>query len=364
MSSEIEPHRLVEAAVRHTRLAEASADGSEELAVWLAEDPRNRAAWRRVQTPWALLGEQATAPELIRLRRAALAHAHDVGRSRWLRMWRFSLSGALAAAAGILTVTIVTLLVWQTQRSEVYRTRAGERRVVTLADGSQVALDSQSEVKLRYSAHARELTLTKGQARFDVFHDVERPFSVAADGHKVIATGTAFNVDLLGSSLLVTLIEGHVVVLPQGAGTRFVGPAAPGASAQVTGLPVTPADKGRGPGSLSRIVLDAGEQLVLSPTAPPNILHVNVDRATAWENGELVFDNEPLSDVVVRVSRYATHPIIIGDDTTASMRISGVFHTRDAQGFVTTVVSYLPLRAQQAADGSIRLTSRELVSAR
>ena len=54
------------------------------------------------------------------------------------------------------------------------------------------------------------------------------------------------------------------------------------------------------------------------------------------------------SDVVVRVSRYAAHPIIIGDDTTASMRISGVFHTGDAQGFVTTVVSYLPLRAQRA----------------
>jgi len=31
------------------------------------------------------------------------------------------------------------------------------------------------------------------------------------------------------------------------------------------------------------------------------------------------------SDVVVRVSRYAAHPIIIGYDTTASMRISGVF---------------------------------------
>src|SRR5438874_8356342 len=247
MSSEIEPHRLVEAAVWHTRLAEASADGSEELAVWLAEDPRNRAAWRRVQTPWALLGEQATAPELIRLRRAALAHAHDVGRSRWLRMWRFSLSGALAAAAGILTVTIVTLLVWQTQRSEVYRTRVGERRVVTLADGSQVALDSQSEVKLRYSAHARALTLTKGQARFDVFHDVERPFSVAADGHKVIATGTAFNVDLLGSSLLVTLIEGHVVVYPKAPGPGSADRALPGRPRRAPGRPAPPAARGAGP---------------------------------------------------------------------------------------------------------------------
>ncbi|TLY57663.1 MAG: DUF4880 domain-containing protein [Gammaproteobacteria bacterium] len=208
MSRDIEPRPLVEAAAWRTRLAEASADCSEELAVWLAEDPQNRAAWQRVQAPWALLGEQATAPELIRLRRAALAHAHDAARGRWMRGRRFALPGALATAAAILAVTTAALFIWHTQRSEVYRTSAGERRVVTLADGSRVALDSQSEVRVRYSAHARELTLTRGQARFDVFHDVERPFSVTADRHRVIATGTAFNVDLLGSSLLVTLISG------------------------------------------------------------------------------------------------------------------------------------------------------------
>ena len=356
MSRDIEPRPLVEAAAWRTRLAEASADCSEELAVWLAEDPQNRAAWQRVQAPWALLGEQATAPELIRLRRAALAHAHDAARGRWMRGRRFALPGALATAAAILAVTTAALFIWHTQRSEVYRTWAGERRVVTLADGSQLALDSQSEVRVRYSAHARELTLTRGQARFDVFHDVERPFSVTADRHRVIATGTAFNVDLLGSSLLVTLIEGHVVVLPQGLDTRQ--PAAAVGSAQVSGPPTTPADEGRVPRSPARIVLDAGEQLVLSPSAPPNILHVNVERATAWENGELVFENEQLANVVARVNRYGAHPIIVGDDPTASMRISGVFHTGDVAGFVSTLVSYLPLRAQQAADGSIRLTAR------
>ena len=36
-----------------------------------------------------------------------------------------------------------------------------------------------------------------------------------AGGQKVVATGTAFNVDLLGPDVLVTLIEGRVVVLPQ-----------------------------------------------------------------------------------------------------------------------------------------------------
>src|SRR5262249_25765545 len=151
---------------------------------WLAQDPRNAAAWDRIQTPWRLLGEQSTAPELIRLRRAALAHAHDAGYDRWTRSKRFVSPTALAAAAGILLVAMATLLLWYTQRFDVYRTQAGERRVVTLSDGSQIALDSRSEVRVRYTAHARELILAKGQARFDVAHDVERPFSVVAAGQE------------------------------------------------------------------------------------------------------------------------------------------------------------------------------------
>jgi transmembrane sensor len=363
MISDIEPQRLVEAAAWRTRLAEGHTHCSAELAAWLAEHPQNEAAWKRVQTPWALLGEQATAPELIRLRRAALAHAHEAGQGRWLRSRRGAIPGRLATAAGILAVAVAAVLMWHTQRPNVYRTPAEERRVVTLSDGSQIALDSRSEVRVRYTARARELTLAKGQARFDVAHDVERPFSVTADGHKIIATGTAFNVDLLGSSLLVTLIEGHVVVLPESVDTHSVAPAASVESSAASRPPGIPADKGREPRSSARIVLDAGEQLVISPTAPPNILHINVDRATAWQNGELVFENEQLSNVVARVNRYGAHPIVIDDDPTASVRISGVFRTGDIEGFVSTIVSYLPLRAQKATDGSIRLSSRVSASA-
>ena len=36
---------------------------------------------------------------------------------------------------------------------------------------------------------------------------------MVAGNQKVIATGTAFNIDMAGPKVLVTLIEGHVVVL-------------------------------------------------------------------------------------------------------------------------------------------------------
>jgi transmembrane sensor len=359
MIGSVEPDRLIEAAAWRTRLAEAHGEHIQELDTWLAQGPQNREAWRAVQTPWEFLGEHAASPGIIRLRRAALAHAHDAGRDQWTRLRRFRLPAALGTAAAVLMLAIASLLIWQTQRFDVYSTRAGERRVVTLTDGSQIALDSQSEVRVRYDAHARELTLARGQARFDVAHDLERPFSVTADGHKVVATGTAFNVDLLGSDLLVTLIEGHIVVLPQNVEARLgadPSAAAPERSRQ-------PAGGTSRSGSTSRIVLDAGEQLVISPRAPPNVTHVNVDRATAWENGELVFDNEPLSTVVTRVNRYGAHQIVISDEQTSSLRISGVFHAGDVDGFVSTIVSYLPVGAQEGGDGSVRLSSRKSAGA-
>ena len=206
--SESDTSRLTQAAAWRVRLAENDLEGCPELSAWLAEDARNAAAWKRVHDDWALFAEHANSPEILELRSEALAHAHAAGQGRWVSSRRFANAHRLGIAAGILILAVGGLFVWMKQ-PDVYTTRAGERRVVTLADGSQLALDSRSEVRVQYSAHARELTLTKGQARFDVAHDVERPLSVTADGHKVIATGTSFNVDLFGPSLLVTLIEGR-----------------------------------------------------------------------------------------------------------------------------------------------------------
>jgi transmembrane sensor len=333
--SESDTSRLTQAATWRVRLAEHDMEGCPELSAWLAEDGRNAAAWKQIQDDWALFAEHANSPEILELRSEALTHAHEVGKGRWIRSRRFALTNGLRIAAGIAILVVGGLIVWMKQ-PDVYTTRAGERRIVTLADGSEVALDSRSEVSVRYSAHARELTLTQGQARFDVAHDIERPFAVTADGHKVIATGTSFNVDLFGPSLLVTLIEGRVVVS-----------SAPSwASPTKVDTPV------------ARIPLDAGEQVVFAPKKPPKVTHVNLGQAIAWENGEVVSENDTLTTVVARINRYARNAVIIGDAQTDELRISGVFHTGDVDGFVSTIVEYLPVRAQKQADGTTLLTHR------
>lgn len=327
--------RLAQAAAWRVRLTENDLESSPELSDWLAEDARNAAAWKQVQDDWALFADHATSPEILELRSAALAHAHEAGRGRWVRSRRFAIAHRLGIAAGLVIVAAAGLFVWMKQ-PDVYSTRTGERRIVTLADGSQIALDSRSEVRVAYSAHTRELTLVKGQARFDVVHDFERPFSVTADGHEVMATGTSFNVDMFGPTLLVTLIEGRVVVSST--------------------LALSDPTKVEIP--LPRITLDAGEQVVFAPKAAPSVARVNLGQTTAWENGEIVSENDSLTTLVARINRYAQHAVVIGDSETADLRISGVFHTGDVDGFISTIVAYLPVRADKDSDGTTRLTHR------
>ena len=356
MTRRIDPERLEQAAAWRARLAESPDQYAGEFSSWLAQDPRNREAWGRVQAPWGVLGQQATAPGVIRLRRAALVHAHDAMRSNLLWPKRFRRPAMLATAAAAV-LAVGAFLYWQQYRPDVYRTGFGERRIVTLADGSQITLDSRSEVTVRYTADARSLTLDRGQARFDVAHDVARPFSVTADGHKVVATGTAFDVDLLGPKLLVTLLKGHVVVLPRSAPTIPWVPDAPslGAGSATPAGADSLAASAAGD-AMGRIYLDPGEQLEMSSSEAPRINRVDIERVTAWERGEIVFDNEPLPNVIQRMNRYGPRHIIIGDDHAGSLRISGVFHEGDVDGFVSTIAAYLSVRARERPDGDVVLT--------
>lgn len=315
--------RLAEASAWRVSLAEADQETNGEFEAWLAADNRNHAAWRQIETPWAYFGENSAAPELIAARRAALGDARRLGQRRWGTR---NLSPRIAAIAALLCIGVVVwaAFVWHGATQD-YRTAFGERRTLVLSDGSRISLDSQSEVRVAYSRNARELELLRGQARFEVAHDVERPFSVRAGSQKVVATGTDFNVDIPSSQqVLVTLIEGHVVVL----------------------------------GGKKPVELHAGEQLSALNGRVARVERVAADRITSWESGQLFFDNEDLSSVVQRVSRYATTPVTVMDGKAAHLKISGVFNAGDAVGFVETVTHYLPLKASAAQNGQIQLRSK------
>ncbi|MET0985896.1 MAG: FecR domain-containing protein [Steroidobacteraceae bacterium] len=341
--------RLVEASAWRTHLTENDLESTPAFEAWLMSDSRNRAAWESVQQSWNLFVEHATSPEVLDLRRAALGQARSMGRARWTtrhaRVGRFARA---AVAAAVVLLAFGGGLSIYLMSPDVYRTAAGERRVVTLADGSQVQLDSLTELRVDYSEHARDLKLVKGQARFDVAHDVQRPFSVVARDRKIVATGTAFNVDLLGKDLYVTLLEGKVVIVPELSAVSPVPAVVPSGTQSGTAAPKALQSMTQVP--LKVIELQPGQQLAVSRTGAATVAEADVQRATAWQEGQLVFEDEPLSSVVARVSRYSARPVNVADEKTASLRISGVFHAGDVEGFVATVTHYLPVKAQQRGD--------------
>lgn len=328
--------RLTEAAAWRVRLTEAGVETSLEFEAWLAADEANLDAWAKVDTPWALLGEHANSPALVARRREALARAERA--SARLRdqgsMWR-----RLAAAAFLVVVlgaSSVSGIFWINAQPRTYATEFGERRSIVLADGSRISLDSATEVRVRYTEDARRLELRRGQARFDVAHDAGRPFSVRARNRTVIALGTVFNVDLLGSEVLVTLIEGRVAVRE---------------------------DAARGEEGAQRpsreYTLTAGQQLIAPLEIEPTIEPANITRAIAWERGQIDFADEELARVAARVSRYTTQRIVIADPEVRSMRLSGVVNTGDLSDFVDLVTAYLPVEAVRLQNGDTEFHRRE-----
>jgi transmembrane sensor len=329
--------RIAEAVAWHTHLHESDLITTPQFEAWLA-DAENAFAWTQTMAVWDFVGSQGKETEAVEARVTALASVKRAISQRRIRWGRGQPALGIAAAGLIVALTLEGYSWFQ--RPMDFSTDIGERRIVRLQDGSRIALDSESEVTVRYSRGARELHLIKGQARFDVAHDVNRPFSVVARGQKVVATGTAFNIDLTRPKVAVTLIEGHVVVFDE--------------KGEADAAPIV----GR-VHELHRTELRAGQELVAADSQMPVIKTVDVQQVTAWTIGQVIFSNETLSSVVASVNRYSVTPITIGDPSIANERVSGVFNTSDVSGFLDIVTQMLPLEVADDEPGKIVLKKKQ-----
>ena len=206
-----------------------------------------------------------------------------------------------------------------------YQTAVGERRQITLPDGSHVLLDAGTRLQVRRHLRSRQVLLAQGQARFDVRHSAWRPFQVEAGPVHVRNYGTVFDVDRQGDLSEVTLWRGEVGVRVEGGG----------------------AEQRLKPGQ--RLLAQAGS---LSPPEP-----ASPDRAD-WTRGRLQFDRLPLSEVLRILQRYHDRPIVLDDPALGPLQVSGVFDADRAETAVALLPEILPVQVLTAADGSLHLRAR------
>jgi transmembrane sensor len=337
--------RAADILVRRRRPSWTMAD-QRALDSQLASDPALAQAYRRVQESWDAVGRFATSPELMALREQAISRARRYSARRWSLPGRRSRYGYgwAAAAAGAL---LIGAAIWQASpygyHPGVYWTALGEQRTLELPDHSLLVLDARTRLRIRFSADARTVELLEGQAQFSVAKDPTRPFKVEAGAKTIVAVGTVFDVAYIDREIQVAMVEGRVAVLP----TNHSDAESP-AGADAGG--------GRVPSTLE---LSAGEGLQVSPDGHSAVLHdADLEAATAWRQGKVVFRNETLAGAVRRLNRYSRQQVVIDDPALASMRVNGVFDSGDAQGFAEAMQAYLSLAVDFSQGSTIHLRTK------
>lgn len=315
----VEPAEI-EAAAWHARLGEprVSGDTIEAFFSW-REKPDNADAYRRVEKAWSETGSLANDPDILAAADAAMSrNDHDAKKPGKRR----SLFGAAAICASL----VLGLAVWVLlQDRNVYQTSVGEMRVVQLADGSSVRLDTASRMQVRFDRDRRLIDLQQGQALFTVAHDASRPFVVTAGAARVTAVGTVFDIRRENGEVRVTLVSGAVDVAGEAHVPQRL---AAGHQAKVTG---------------SRVAAKA----------------VDVLAETGWTEGRIVLRDVPLGRAVGEVNRYLTDKIELDAPSQEAELVSGVFRTGDRDAFISAATVALDLRASAGKGGGVRLTAEK-----
>jgi transmembrane sensor len=235
------------------------------------------------------------------------------------------------AAAGIAATAFVAALPFLTPdvtpSAVVHRTDYGEQRSIALSDGSIVTLNTRSQVAVRLDEGTRRVELVSGEAMFHVIADSRRPFVVETGAVELSVLGTRFSVYRKPDSIRLAVVEGIVRAAPR----------------EKPGEPV---------------LVRAGEGAVATPDGVIRRNDgIDVQKAIAWTERRLIFDDVPLEDVVSEFNRYNRRPLIVQDPELAERKITSVFFAND----VSALIAFLELEPDVEVDhgaDAIRIRSK------
>ncbi len=270
---------------------------------WCQADPRHALAIERMRGLWGSLDTLPAKPARIALNRAFAPR-----RPRGVQV---------AGLVGMLLCGwfgLDHLPVWMADQ----RTGVGERRQIALEDGSQLQLNSNSAVDVRFDGHQRVIELLQGELWVDVAKDAQRPFVVRTNQGTATALGTRYLVKRADDgATVVTVIESSVAVKGDAS----------------EGVKVTAGQ---------RSVLDHG--YAQAPQATGN------SDPDAWTRGLLKVNDQPLSEVLQTLASYRHGLVRFDAPALKDLRVSGVFKLDDTTAALAALADNLPIQVQYFTD--------------
>jgi transmembrane sensor len=314
----------------HARLA---------LSQWRGKSPEHAAALLEARQRWDALGGMADDLRThFEASKADLANASAAADARRPQRRKHLLSIVGLLGVGLLGGRGVHWYLQQPVFHAAFQTRTAQLLKATLTDGidgrtgSRLDLAPLSAVDVTLYRQRRVVEMARGEVRFEVVRDADRPFRVRTREGTIEVIGTVFTVRDRGGPVLIGVERGHVRVRPL-----------------------------RGPeGSVEAHAVDlhAGELVEISDGSMAPVRRADTTALAAWRDGWLVFDNTPLSDALAAVNSYRTQPIVTAGPRIDAMRLSGRFRSNDSIGLLAALPSILPLAAVTRPDGSVELRQR------
>lgn len=247
---------------------------------WLVDEEHLSEKEEALQNLWQEARQQGAVPHIEqsyqRLKReAGIPSIQKIQKTRKIRpiqIWQ-----VVAAVLFILAASSLYLSTIKEAGDDLIQQYipVAEMRTLTLPDGSEVQLNSQSTLLYpqHFSGKNRSVFLI-GEANFKVKPDKKHPFIVKSDDFQVTALGTEFNVSAYpeNEEIAATLISGSVLV-------------------EYNDLH-------------SQVVLTPNEQLAYNKnTRRYSQSNPNMKDVTAWQRGELVIREMTIKEIITILER-------------------------------------------------------------
>ncbi|HVP85710.1 MAG TPA: FecR domain-containing protein [Rhizomicrobium sp.] len=287
-----------------------TADDQAEFDTWLNASVANRISFLRAEQAWARTSRAAALKRPMR-EPAPQPHSNQLPGAKFVA----AIAAALLLGAGAFSY-------FSQPNYTPYETPVGGRQILTLSDGSQIELNTNSKVRIASAQNARRVIVDKGDVYFDVRHDARRPFVVVAHGRTLVDLGTKFLVRERPDALEVSLLEGKLKLeAPKGGNT-----------------PAT--------------IMAPGEVALATErtTSVTRTEHAAITTELSWRQGILIFHHTPLSEAVAEFNRYTTRKIAIANPLVARLEINGKFRTNDVAMFADVTADVLGLKADKRDD--------------
>lgn len=237
---------------------------------------------------------------------------HDKPQTAGNKFGKFLIRNSFRVAASLIMVLGIAYYVNQlkstpqaeqvTAKLKMVSTDYGQKKIVRLPDGTKVIMNSGSSIKYPIPFDgAMRVVEFEGEGFFEVTHNPDKPFHIKSKSFTTSVLGTSFNLRSFAGEehSSVSVATGKV-----------------------------------------KIKSDAGDYALLTPSEVGYFNHKTqkIDRSTfdkdkilAWTEGVLLFENESLPEIFIRLERWYGVEIVVDEGVRLTGKYSGEYKKKSLE---------------------------------